>query len=511
MSISDSSAPFIVERIDNDIQLFRLNRPAKLNSLTKPMLLGLQDLLDAMEEGGAGRALIIIGEGEKSFCAGTDLGEIQGMAAQDRLTKNKLARQLMFRLSQSTVLSFAALNGLAYGGGLELAMGCTFRIALPHVRLSLPEIKLGLIPAYGGTQFLPPLVGRDRATEMMLTGRAVLADEALQIGLITRLAGTEQGLLQQAVCFAQEITQFSQPAIDAVRACVAVSSDSVTQAGLDVEDQHVRQVFYTDDASEGVQAFLEKRAPRFNHKPAALAVSAGSGAAAATAVQTAPAKPPFDAVIFDMDGLLLDSERPIRDAWITACHELGFAFETEQYAQVIGRNFRDSDLILRELIDDDGLYEQIVSQTNAAIQAISNGDGFALMPGASRLLQALKARGTRLAVASSSRRSQVRHRLTQAGVLDLFESISCGDEVNNGKPSPDLFLLTAERLGVAPGQCIVFEDSEAGATGALAAGMGVILVPDLQPPSTEVRMLSLDVLSSLTEIDDDSLTEWFQR
>jgi len=156
MDVNDPSAPFLVQRLDDDIQLLTLNRPAKLNALTKPMLLGLQDLLETRESGGAGRALIIIGAGEKSFCAGTDLSEIQAMAATDRLAKNKMARQLFFRLSQSPILTIAALNGLAYGGGLELAMACTFRIAMPHVKVSLPEIKLGLIPAYGGKNWVPP-------------------------------------------------------------------------------------------------------------------------------------------------------------------------------------------------------------------------------------------------------------------------------------------------------------------------------------------------------------------
>ncbi len=112
-------------------------------------------------------------------------------------------------------------------------------------------------------------------------------------------------------------------------------------------------------------------------------------------------------------------------------------------------------------------------------------------------------------MASSSRRSEVRRRLTNAGVIDMFEAFACGDEVVNGKPAPDLFLLAAERIGVEPGQCLGFEDSEAGAMGALGAGMGVVLVPDLQPPSTEVRMLAIDVLSELTQVDQDVMGEWF--
>jgi len=176
---------------------------------------------------------------------------------------------------------------------------------------------------------------------------------------------------------------------------------------------------------------------------------------------------------------------------------------------MMGRNVKNSERIVRELIEEDAVYGEVVAQAGARIATISNVAGFQLMPGAQELITVLKASGLRLAVASSSRRSEVRRRLTHAGVIDQFEAFACGDEVVNGKPAPDLFLLAAERMGAAPGQCLVFEDSEAGAMGALGAGMGVVMVPDLQAPSTELRMLALDVLSALTAIDEDRLQEWF--
>lgn len=266
MDKANAEPGFVREQPAPGTHLFRLNRPAKLNSLTKPMLLGLTETLDVLEASDEPAVLIIIGEGEKSFCAGTDLAEIQGMAAGPRLEKNKMARELFFRLSQSKVVSIAAVNGLAYGGGLELAMACHFRLALPHVKLSLPEIKLGLLPAYGGTQFLPALVGRDRAMDMMFTGEPIDAQTGANIGLITRLANTDQPLLEQAISWGSTIAGFSQPAIRAIRACVDASGPSVTAQGLQVEDAQVRQVFGTEDAKEGVAAFLEKRAPNFKNR-----------------------------------------------------------------------------------------------------------------------------------------------------------------------------------------------------------------------------------------------------
>jgi enoyl-CoA hydratase len=205
------------------------------------------------------RLLIITGEGTKAFCAGTDLAETQQMPPDARLDKSAMARDLLVRLSRSPVVSVAALNGLAYGGGLELAMACTQRVAAPHVRVSLPEIKLGLLPAYAGTQFLPALVGPARALDIMLTGRPVPADEALGMGLLNRVCAEGDDVVAAALALGREITQFSPDAIAGIRACVAASGLQVSGAGLAVEDRLVREVFLTDNAREGVAAFLEKR------------------------------------------------------------------------------------------------------------------------------------------------------------------------------------------------------------------------------------------------------------
>jgi enoyl-CoA hydratase len=185
------------------------------------------------------------------------------MDGEARMAKTAMARDLLVRLSRSRLVSVAAINGLAYGGGLELAMACTLRIAMPRAAMSLPEIKLGLLPAYGGTQFLPAIVGSARATELMLTGRAVSAAEALTIGLIHRIALLDAPLREQALEFGREVTGFSPAAIAGIRRCVEAAGTMVTDAGLAVEDEQVRAVFDGPDAREGVAAFLEKRMPRF--------------------------------------------------------------------------------------------------------------------------------------------------------------------------------------------------------------------------------------------------------
>ncbi|RPH39779.1 MAG: enoyl-CoA hydratase/isomerase family protein [Burkholderiales bacterium] len=259
--MTESAPEFTVEPIAEGA-IFTIERPAKLNALTKPVLLGLAATLDALEAGGA-RLLVVTGRGERAFCAGTDLGELQGLDMAARMAKTAMARDLLVRLSRSPLVTVAAINGLAYGGGLELAMACTLRIAAPHVRVSLPEVKLGLLPAYAGTQFLPALVGPGRALEMMLTGRAVAVDEALAMGLLNRVATPDVPLLGQALAFGREVTCHAPSAIAAIRACVAVAGSTVTDAGIAVEDAQVRANFDHPDAREGVAAFLEKREPRW--------------------------------------------------------------------------------------------------------------------------------------------------------------------------------------------------------------------------------------------------------
>jgi len=245
--------------------IFRLTRPAKLNAITKPILQGLHRCLDELEAGHQ-RLLVITGEGERAFCAGTDLAETREMPGPARLDKSEMARRLFARLSRSPVLSVAAINGLAFGGGLELAMACTLRVAAAHATFSLPEIKLGLLPAYGGTQFLAALVGASRALDLMLTGRRVPAPEALAMGLVNRVEPAGADVLAQAIGLGRQVTRFSQPAIAGIRRCVGAAGSRVTDEGLAVEDAVVREVFVNDDAREGVAAFLEKRAPTFRHR-----------------------------------------------------------------------------------------------------------------------------------------------------------------------------------------------------------------------------------------------------
>ncbi|MFM8548504.1 MAG: enoyl-CoA hydratase/isomerase family protein, partial [Betaproteobacteria bacterium] len=215
-------------------------------------------------EASRARLLVITSAGERAFCAGTDLGELKGLTLEERRAKSDASRDLLVRLHRSPLLSVAAINGLAFGGGLELAMACSLRITAAHATMSLPEIKLGLVPAYAGTQLLPTLVGKARALDLMLTGRAIDAREAHAIGLVHRIASAEGPLIDQALAFAREITRWSPGAIRAIRTCVDAAGEHLSDEGLAIEKHEVNANYGSADALEGMAAFLEKRAANFS-------------------------------------------------------------------------------------------------------------------------------------------------------------------------------------------------------------------------------------------------------
>ncbi|HEV7913473.1 MAG TPA: HAD family phosphatase, partial [Albitalea sp.] len=204
----------------------------------------------------------------------------------------------------------------------------------------------------------------------------------------------------------------------------------------------------------------------------------------------------FRAAIFDMDGLLLDSERPIREAWMQATRELGTPLSDADYLKLVGRNEVDSRGMLQQWLGD-VCYDTARARATALVGQALGVAGYAVKGGVVALLQALHERRVPCVVASSTDRGEVERRLAQAGLAGWFGGCSGGNEVTRGKPHPDLFLLAARRAQQAPAHCLVFEDSEHGARGAIAAGMSVVIVPDLKTPSDDACAASLAVLASL--------------
>ena len=251
-----------LSRID-ELALITLDRPEVLNALNFELLRDLGAAIDQVA-GGDARALLVTGDGSRAFCAGADVTELMGRSLAATRQGAALGQAIFAKLDALPILSVALINGYAFGGGLELALACTFRIALPGAGLGLPEIKLGLIPGYGGTQRLPRLVGEARALEMILTGRTVMAEEALRIGLVNRVI--DRDLLGAGGSFAREMTRYSLPALGFARDAVRRGLATSLKEGLAIEADLNTLAFQTADAAEGMTAFLEKRQPVFRDK-----------------------------------------------------------------------------------------------------------------------------------------------------------------------------------------------------------------------------------------------------
>jgi HAD superfamily hydrolase (TIGR01509 family) len=207
-----------------------------------------------------------------------------------------------------------------------------------------------------------------------------------------------------------------------------------------------------------------------------------------------------EAVLFDMDGLMLDTERLSQSTWRRAMGDWGYDLSDEVYLTVVGRTAISTWQVFREAFGQDLPLEEIFARRQVYHDEITKRDGIALQPGVRELLHWLDTTPWKRAVASSTRRPIVLKRLEIAGVLDRFTTIAGGDEVEHGKPAPDIFLLAAERLGVAPEHCVVLEDSDAGIQAAHKAGMLPLMVPDMKPPSETSLQLAGGVFASLYEV-----------
>lgn len=234
-----------------------MNRPGALNAITTELLDLLEQHLDEIEADGT-RALILTGAG-RAFCPGSDLKQPPG----DVKARIDQVHGLILRLVEFPKLSVAAINGLALGGGLELAMACSFRVAARSAQLGLPEIKIGLMPAYGGTALLPRLVGAARAQDMMLSGESISAETGMTIGLVDRLCDTPQEVVQFAHDFIQPYCGYSLVPQQAIRAALRGGMDMSLPAALAHEYEMMKNVSVSEDCVEGVMSFIEKRAPRW--------------------------------------------------------------------------------------------------------------------------------------------------------------------------------------------------------------------------------------------------------
>ncbi|MGW6199743.1 enoyl-CoA hydratase/isomerase family protein [Kribbella sp. NPDC055110] len=243
------------------VWIVTMDRPPA-NALGVPILDGLHAALDAADQSGDVKVMIIASALDGFFAAGADILHLSTIDAESFLAYGNQMRGVNDRLAAAGWITIAAVDGLALGGGLELAMACTLRVSGPRGAFGLPEVKLGLIPGAGGTQRLPRLVGRGRALDIMLTARQVPAAEALAIGLVDRL--TDDDVVKEALALAADLVTSSLPAQRAVVRAVDASYALPLDEGLRAEADEEQGLFEHGEAREGIQAFLAKRPPNFS-------------------------------------------------------------------------------------------------------------------------------------------------------------------------------------------------------------------------------------------------------
>jgi enoyl-CoA hydratase len=244
------------------IAVVTANRPDKLNALNSGMVCEIEDVVGRMEREAACKALIVTGAGEKAFIAGADIGELSALKPAEARAYAIRGQRVFRQIERLPKPSVAAINGFALGGGLELAMACTVRLASPNAKLGQPETKLGIIPGYGGTQRLPRLLGRGRALELLLSGDPVDAAEAYRIGLVNRVVEREQ-LLEEARAWLRKVLANGPVAVGLTLEAVDVGLNCGVDEGLRFEAAAFGVASATEDRIEGTRAFLEKRRPAF--------------------------------------------------------------------------------------------------------------------------------------------------------------------------------------------------------------------------------------------------------
>jgi enoyl-CoA hydratase len=252
----------LLTSLENNTLTITINRPDKLNALNKVVMEELNTVTDEVYNNDEIRSVILTGAGPKAFVAGADISEFLGLSVDEGKGLAQKGQKIFKKIEESPKPVVAAVNGFALGGGCELAMACHFRIASTNAKFGQPEVNLGLIPGYGGTQRLTQLIGKGRAIEMIISSNMIDADTALQYGLVNHVVASEE-LLEKAKSILSVVNTKAPIAVaKSIEAANAVFDE--TKNGYDVEVKAFGECFGTEDMKEGTTAFLEKRKASFS-------------------------------------------------------------------------------------------------------------------------------------------------------------------------------------------------------------------------------------------------------
>jgi methylglutaconyl-CoA hydratase len=244
------------------VEVWTIDGEGRRNAISMAMLRELEALVERGARNPGLRCVVLTGAGEKAFSAGADLKERAGMSADDVHAFHLLLRRALESIETAPQVYVAALNGVALGGGLELALACDLRVAADTVQVGLPEVSLGIIPGGGGTQRLPRLVGVGRAKDLILTGRRVGAAEALALGIVNQIA-PPQRLMAEALALADRVARNAPVSLRQAKRAVDGGAGLPLREGLDLENRMYQECLGTRDREEALRAFAEKRSPVF--------------------------------------------------------------------------------------------------------------------------------------------------------------------------------------------------------------------------------------------------------
>lgn len=246
-----------------NIVVFTIDRPEAQNALNPDILTEVKTLVHKYSSVQDARLIIITGAGEKAFCAGADIGKMKDYSPSEAEEFARLGHETMNAIASSDLISIAAINGFALGGGLELALACDIRVASKNAKMGLPETGLGLIPGFGGTQRLPRIVGKGIGVELILTGEMISAERAYQLGLVNHLYETGEAL-SSAIELAEKLLTNRAPNAQKIARWLAKSGlDQPLSAGLEREINAFAEIFAGPEPRTGLTAFLEKRKPDY--------------------------------------------------------------------------------------------------------------------------------------------------------------------------------------------------------------------------------------------------------
>ena len=247
---------------ENGIGIVTVNRPESLNAMNKDVVIEFISKIEGLLSEEDIRVIIITGSGEKAFIAGADIKLMQKMNKSEAYEFANLGHKLANTIENSDKPVIAAVNGFALGGGSEIALACHIRVASDNAVFAQPEVKIGLLPGWGGTQRLPRIVGKGLANELIITGRNVTAQEALKIGLINRVVSKEE-LINYCIDIANMIMKNSPNAVSESIKLINISSGTELNKGLSREAEEFSELFETEETTEGLTAFVEKRPPKY--------------------------------------------------------------------------------------------------------------------------------------------------------------------------------------------------------------------------------------------------------